>query len=47
MDLDDLVDFVSQSIPKANRSNVYRTLKEFEINKVPQEQKAEAKKFKE
>lgn len=47
MDLDELVDCVNQNIPKANRSNAYRTLRAFEINQVPQEQKAKAKKFKE
>lgn len=47
MELDDLVDTVEEMIPHANRSNIYRTLKSFEINKVPQEQKAKAKLFKE
>ena len=47
MELDDLTDTVAEMIPNANRSNVYRTLKAFEINKVPQEQKAKAKLFKE
>ena len=47
MELDDLTDTVVTMIPHANRSNVYRTLKAFEINQVPQEQKAKAKKFKE
>ncbi len=47
MELDDLVDTVTQTIPNANRSNVYRTLKAYDINKVPKEQKAKAKKFKE
>ena len=47
MELDDLTDTVVDIIPNANRSNVYRTLKSFNINKVPQEQKAKAKKFKE
>jgi len=47
MELDDLVDCVSQNIPKANRSNVYSTLRAFGINRVPQEQKEHAKKFKE
>jgi len=42
-----IVDIVSSSIPKANRSNVYRTLKAFNINTVPVEQKAKAKKLKE
>jgi len=44
MELDDLTDTI---IPNANRSNVYRTLKAFDINRVPVEQKAKAKKFKE
>ena len=47
MELDDLADTMVDVIPNANRSNVYRTLKAFEINQVPQEQKAKAKKFKE
>ncbi|MDQ7032940.1 MAG: integrase core domain-containing protein [Desulfonauticus sp.] len=47
MELDDLTDTMMDTIPNANRSSVYRTLKEFEINKVPEEQKARAKKFKE
>jgi transposase InsO family protein len=47
MDLDDLVGCVSQNIPKANRSNVYRTLRAFNINQVPKEKRAKAKKFKE
>jgi transposase-like protein len=47
MELDDLTDTIVEVIPNANRSNVYRTLKSFDINKVPQEQKAKAKKFKE
>ena len=47
MELDDLTDTVSDVIPNANRSNVYRTLKAFDINRVPQEQKEKAKKFKE
>ena len=37
MELDDLTDTVVDIIPNANRSNVYRTLKSFDINKVPQE----------
>ena len=47
MELDDLTDTVVTMIPHANRSNIYRTLKSFEINKVPQDQKAKAKLFKE
>ncbi len=47
MELDDLTDTVVDIIPNANRSNIYRTLKAFDINRVPVEQKAKAKKFKE
>ncbi len=47
MELDDLADTIVDIIPNANRSNVYRTLKAFDINRVPQEQKEKAKKFKE
>jgi hypothetical protein len=47
MELDDLTDTVVDVIPNANRSNIYKTLKSFDINKVPQEQKEKAKKFKE
>ncbi len=47
MELDDLTDTVVDVIPNANRSNVYRTLKAFDISRVPVEQKAKAKKFKE
>ncbi|KIM04749.1 MAG: integrase, partial [Sulfurovum sp. PC08-66] len=47
MELDDLVDCVSQNIPKAKRSNVYRTIRAFGISQVPQEQKEKAKTFKE
>lgn len=47
MELDDLTDTIADVIPKANRSNVYRTLKAFDISRVPVEQKAKAKKFKE
>ncbi len=47
MELDDLTDTMGNTIPNANRSNVYRTLKAFDINRVPEEQKAKAKKFKE
>jgi len=46
-DLDDLVETVLPNIPKANRSNVYRTLRAFDINRVPEAKKEEAKKFKE
>jgi transposase-like protein len=47
MELDDLTDTIADVIPNANRSNIYRTLKAFDINRVPEEQKAKAKKFKE
>jgi transposase-like protein len=47
MALDDLVDTIQSVIPHAKRSTVSRTLQYFEISKVPQEKKAEAKKFKE
>jgi transposase-like protein len=47
MELDDLVESVLPTIPKANRSNVYRTLRDYEINRVPEEKKEESKKFKE
>jgi transposase-like protein len=47
MELDDLTDTITDIVPNANRSNIYRTLKDFDINQVPQEQKAKAKKFKE
>jgi transposase InsO family protein len=47
MELDDLVESVLPTIPKANRSNIYRTLRSYEINRVPDEKKEQAKKFKE
>ncbi|MBT3812587.1 MAG: hypothetical protein HOF98_07240 [Gammaproteobacteria bacterium] len=47
LELDDLVVSVLPSIPKANRSNVYRTLRDFDVNRVPEEKKEQAKKFKE
>lgn len=47
MELDDVVDTVAPQIPAANRSNVYRTLLSKGINRVPEEKKREAKKFKE
>ena len=47
MSLDDLVDTVSTVIPSANRSNVSRTLQSLGISKIPEEKRAEAKKFKE
>lgn len=45
--LEDLVDIVSENIPNATRSNVYRTLLAFDINTVPKEKKEQAKAFKE
>ncbi|MCF6318532.1 MAG: DDE-type integrase/transposase/recombinase [Proteobacteria bacterium] len=46
--LDDVLDMVQeQNIINANRSNVYRTLCRYNINKVPAEQKDKAKTFKE
>jgi hypothetical protein len=42
MELDDLTDTIVDTIPNANRSNVYRTLKAFDINRVPKEQKEKA-----
>lgn len=47
IELDDLVETVSNVIPRANRSNVYRALKAFDISRTPKEQKEKAKKFKE
>ncbi|HRF56631.1 MAG TPA: DDE-type integrase/transposase/recombinase [Campylobacterales bacterium] len=47
IELDDLVETVSNVIPKANRSNVYRALKAFDISRAPKEQKEKAKKSKE
>jgi transposase InsO family protein len=47
MSLDDLTDTVATGIPRSNRSSVRRALVEFEINRVPKEKRAEAKKFKE
>lgn len=45
--LDCLVDSLAEVMPNSNRSNIYRTLVEFDINTVPKEKKDEAKKFKE
>lgn len=45
--LDELTEIAESSIPNAGRSNVYRTLKAFGINQVPQEEKAKVNKFKE
>jgi len=41
-----LVEIYPSVILKANRSNVYRTLKAFDISRVPKEQKEKAKKLK-
>ncbi|CAC9524175.1 Mobile element protein, partial [uncultured Gammaproteobacteria bacterium] len=45
--LDDLTDSINACMPNANRSNIYRTLVHFDINKVPQERKQQASIFKE
>jgi transposase-like protein len=45
--LDDLTDTIQSIIPHAGRSNIYRTLMDFGINRVPEEKKEQAKKFKE
>ena len=45
MHLDDLIDTVSTVIPRANRSNVSRTLQSLGISQIPEEKKAEAKKL--
>jgi len=47
MSLDDVLDTVVTLIPKANRSNVSRTLQLFGISQIPKEQREKAKKFKE
>jgi transposase-like protein len=47
MSLDDVVDTVGSMIPKANRSNVSRTLQFFGISQIPKEKREKAKKFKE
>jgi len=47
MELDDLVETISSIVPNANRSNIYRTLRNFDISRIPKEKKEEAKKFKE
>lgn len=47
MPLDDLVDTIQSMLPHARRSTVARTLRAFGISKVPEEQKAKAKRFKE
>ena len=41
------MDSILPFIPKANRSNVYRTLRDFDVNRVPEEKKEQAKQFKE
>ena len=41
------MDSILPFIPKANRINVYRTLRDFDVNRVPEEKKEQAKKFKE
>ncbi len=46
MELDDLTDTIVDIIPNANRSNIYRTLKAFDINRVPQEQKEKQRNLK-
>jgi transposase-like protein len=45
--LDDLTDSINACMPNANRSNIYRTLVHFDINKVPQERKQQVSIFKE
>jgi hypothetical protein len=47
LELDDLTDTISTAVPKANSSNVYRTLKHFGINQMPPEKKQQASTFKE
>ncbi len=47
MALDDLVETVSSSIPRANRSNVYRTLQNRGMSSVPKEKRDKAKQLKE
>ncbi|SSC09702.1 DDE-type integrase/transposase/recombinase [thiotrophic endosymbiont of Bathymodiolus puteoserpentis (Logatchev)] len=47
LELDDLTDSIVACMPNANRSNVYRTLVCFGINRVPQEKKQQASTFKE
>lgn len=39
IELDDLVETVSNVIPRANRSNVYRALKAFDISRTPKKTK--------
>lgn len=45
--LDEVLDICENFIPNVNRSNLYRTLKAFDINKIPEDKKREYKKFKE
>ena len=47
VDLDEMVDILSETMPHSNRSNIYKTLVDFDINTVPANKKDEAKKFKE
>jgi transposase-like protein len=47
MPLDDLVETLQSVIPHAGRSSVSRTLRALGISRVPQEERAKAKKFKE
>ena len=47
MPLDDLVEALQSVIPHAGRSSVSRTLRALGISRVPQEERAKAKKFKE
>ena len=43
MELDDLTDPIVDIIPNANRNNIYRTLKAFDINNSPQNKKKKLK----
>ena len=45
--LDEIWEVLLEGNPKISRSSVYRTLKNEQINKVPQEKRDAAKKFKE
>jgi len=47
MSLDDIVDLFQEIDSKFNRSNIYRIIKKHHLNKIPEEKKNEAKKFKE
>ena len=44
---EDIAESLADSIERINPSNVYRTLKNFGINTIPEERKKEAKRFKE